>query len=165
MLNIDLIDTVILDFDGVLTDNAVYVLETGLELVKCNRSDGLGVKLFKVLNKDLIILSSEANQVVSQRAKKLKIDCYQGFEQKHEQLAFLSHKGRLDLRKTLYVGNDINDIKSIEMCAYSACPSDSHCLVKALVDFVLPTAGGAGVVLSLAENCFGVNSKKMLYGE
>ena len=72
MLNIDLIDTVILDFDGVLTDNAVYVLETGLELVKCNRSDGLRVKLFKVLNKDLMILSSEANQVVSQRAKKLK---------------------------------------------------------------------------------------------
>ena len=49
---IDKIDLFLFDFDGVLTDNNVYVDETGIESVKCNRSDGLG---FQALQKLLTI--------------------------------------------------------------------------------------------------------------
>ena len=32
------------DFDGVFTDNMVYVLQDGSEAVRCNRSDGIGCR-------------------------------------------------------------------------------------------------------------------------
>ena len=43
--------TLIFDFDGVFTNNKVYVDEIGKEFVKCDRSDGLA---FDILRKFLI---------------------------------------------------------------------------------------------------------------
>ena len=41
---------IIFDFDGVFTDNMVYVLEDGSEAVRCNRSDGFGLQKLKKFN-------------------------------------------------------------------------------------------------------------------
>ena len=41
------IDLVILDFDGVLTDNRVYVMEDGREAVACHRGDDWGIGMLK----------------------------------------------------------------------------------------------------------------------
>ena len=37
------IDAVVFDFDGVFTNNAVYLSEEGIEIVRCDRSDGRGI--------------------------------------------------------------------------------------------------------------------------
>ncbi len=37
------------DFDGVFTDNMVYVSEDGTEAVRCFRSDGIGLQKLKKL--------------------------------------------------------------------------------------------------------------------
>ncbi len=65
------------DFDGVFTDNMVYVLEDGTEAVRCFRSDGLGLQKLKNLGIETVIISTEANPVVTARARKLKIRCIQ----------------------------------------------------------------------------------------
>ena len=67
---------IVYDFDGVMTDNKVYVNEEGQEMVQVNRGDGLGISLIKKLGIKQIILSTETNPVVSVRAKKLNIDCF-----------------------------------------------------------------------------------------
>ncbi len=41
------IDLLILDFDGVLTDNRVYVMQDGQEAVACHRGDGWGINLLR----------------------------------------------------------------------------------------------------------------------
>ena len=64
------------DFDGVMTDNKVILSETGEELVTVNRSDGLAISYFKKLNVKQYIISTEKNQVVSKRAKKLTDPIY-----------------------------------------------------------------------------------------
>ena len=79
MLSVDL---VILDFDGVLTDNRVYVFQDGREAVVCHRGDGWGIELLRAAQIELLILSTETNPVVSERAKKLNIDCLQGCQDK-----------------------------------------------------------------------------------
>ena len=43
------INLLILDFDGVLTDNKVYVFEDGREAVVCHRGDGWGIRMFNPL--------------------------------------------------------------------------------------------------------------------
>ena len=40
-INFDSVDIFIFDFDGVLTNNKVYLNESGEESVSCSRSDGL----------------------------------------------------------------------------------------------------------------------------
>ena len=46
------------DFDGVFTNNKVFVDENGKESVICNKSDGLAVGLIRKLGYKQIILSS-----------------------------------------------------------------------------------------------------------
>ena len=72
----------ICDFDGVLTDNKVYVSEKGTETVLCSRSDGIGFRVFEQNGIIPIILSSEISPVVIQRAKKLSVKCYNNIKSK-----------------------------------------------------------------------------------
>ena len=76
------IDLVILDFDGVLTDNRVYVMEDGREAVACHRGDGWGIGILQQAGIEVIILSTESNPVVSARAEKLGIECHQNCSDK-----------------------------------------------------------------------------------
>ena len=64
------------------TDNTVYVTQDGVESVRCWRSDGIGLSRLKDLGVQAIIISTEANSVVTVRAKKLKIQCKQGVADK-----------------------------------------------------------------------------------
>ena len=64
------------DFDGVFTDDMVYVLEDGRESVRCFRGDGIGLQKLKKLGLETVIISTESNPVVSVRAQKLKIRCF-----------------------------------------------------------------------------------------
>ena len=41
------IKAVVFDFDGVFTNNKVYLSEDGKESVRCDRSDGWGIEFFK----------------------------------------------------------------------------------------------------------------------
>ena len=66
-------DLIIYDFDGVMTDNKVYLSETGAETVLCNRSDGLAVSMISSMGYKQIIISTEKNNIVQLRAKKLNI--------------------------------------------------------------------------------------------
>jgi 3-deoxy-D-manno-octulosonate 8-phosphate phosphatase KdsC-like HAD superfamily phosphatase len=36
------------DFDGVFTDNMVYVFQNGTEAVRCSRGDGIGLQKLKL---------------------------------------------------------------------------------------------------------------------
>ena len=72
-ININMIDAFVFDFDGVLTNNLVYLDHHGDEWVSCNRADGLAFDLLLKLNKPTYILSTEKNPVVTARAKKLKV--------------------------------------------------------------------------------------------
>ena len=149
MLNIKFIFT---DFDGVLTDNKVYVSSDGKETVLCNRSDGIAINAFKKLGIKTIILSTEKNEVVKVRGEKLGVETYFGLEDKKKFLNNLIIKNNIDLSELLYIGNDINDLGAIKMTKYSACPSDSHNEIKKNVSFVLKKKGGEGVLREVSEN-------------
>src|SRR5262249_3251157 len=69
---------VVFDFDGVMTDNRVWVGEHGHEQVACNRSDGLGLAMLRKLGLDLFVLSTETNPVVGARCRKLALPYEQG---------------------------------------------------------------------------------------
>ena len=77
-IKINEIDGIIFDFDGVLTDNNVYVSSEGNEMVRCNRSDGYSFEILRKLGLQIFILSSEKNDVVKKGERNLKSKLFLG---------------------------------------------------------------------------------------
>jgi 3-deoxy-D-manno-octulosonate 8-phosphate phosphatase (KDO 8-P phosphatase) len=157
------IDALVFDFDGVLTNNLVYLNSNGVESVACSRADGLAFDALRKLEKPTYILSTEKNQVVTARAKKLKIPALQGVNNKVDSLKEMADKEGFNLHNILYVGNDLNDYQVVKLCGYTACPSDSHIRIKEICDVVLKTRGGEGVIRELLEDVLGLDLIKILY--
>ena len=161
--SIDDIDAFIFDFDGVLTNNKVSVNQYGEEWVSCSRSDGLGFNVLKILNKPTYILSTEKNPVVTARANKLKLPVIQGVSNKLKELDLLITSKNYKWNKVFYIGNDLNDYLVMKKCGFTACPRDSHHLIKEIADYTLETKGGHGVVCELLEKIIQLNILKILY--
>ena len=145
------IKMIVYDFDGVMTDNKVYVDQEGREIVQVNRADGLGVSEIKKLGIQQIIISTEKNTVVSSRATKLGIPCLQGIENKKTALIDYCKENVIHLKNVAYVGNDINDNDVMGNVGITFCPADAHDSIKAISDHALKTKGGHGVIRELFD--------------
>ena len=165
IISLDNIDAIVCDFDGVLTNNQVYLDQEGKEWVGCSRADGLAFDVLRKLRKPAYILSTEKNSVVTARANKLKIPALQGIDNKIKALEELVEKQGFELKNIMYVGNDLNDYRAMQLCGYTACPSDSHEMIKSISTFVLKAAGGNAVVRELLEDVFGLDIVEILYDD
>ena len=148
---------IVYDFDGVMTNNKVYVDQNGKEMVQVSRADGLGVSEIKKLGIEQIIISTEKNPVVVKRAEKLGIGCMQGIENKKAALIDYCQNNDYDLKYVAYVGNDVNDKDAMEIVGYSFCPIDAHGSIKKISNHILDSKGGNGVIRELLEF---INNKK-----
>ncbi len=162
ILDIKALEAIVFDFDGVLTDNRVWVDQQGNESVCCNRSDGLGFDVLRKTSVKLYILSTETNPVVMQRGKKLKVPVHQGVKNKVHSLQTLAQDASFDLDKTLFVGNDLNDYGAMQLCGFSACPADSHPQILEVATISLKKDGGQGIVRELVEQVFEINMLEFL---
>jgi YrbI family 3-deoxy-D-manno-octulosonate 8-phosphate phosphatase len=140
----------VFDFDGVFTDNRVWVNERGEELVAFTRSDGLGLRRLDEVGVGCLIVSTEPNPIVGARAEKLRVDCVQGVDDK---LAVLRERVDVPLEDVAYVGNDINDAECLRAVGVPVVPADAWPEVRGLARWVLSRPGGAGCV---REFCDGV---------
>lgn len=139
------------DFDGVFTDNAVYVSEAGTELVKCSRLDGIGLNKIKILNLIPLIISSETNSVVSARAKKLDVACYQSVSDKASKIREICEKYEVNPENQLFLGNDINDIPAFDLVGISVAVADYYPTIKPYVKYVTNRPGGHGAVREVCD--------------
>ena len=144
-------ELIVYDFDGVMTNNKVYLDQTGNEIVQLNRADGLGVSEIKRLGIRQIIISTEKNQVVSTRAQKLRIECFQGIEDKKKTIIDYCKNHDIDILSVAFLGNDINDKKAMQLVGFPLCPSDAHESIKSISKYVFTAKGGAGVVRELLD--------------
>lgn len=142
---------VVFDFDGVFTDNTVYVSQSGEEMVRCWRSDGLGLRKLERLGLDLLILSTEANPVVSLRAGKLKIACEQGLDDKRAALRRAARARGVRLAEVAYLGNDINDLGCLKAVGFAAGVQDSHPDILGALRYRTQAPGGFGAVRELCD--------------
>ncbi len=164
-LSVDDIDLFVFDFDGVLTNNLVFVDCDGIEYVACSRADGLAFDAFRKLKKHCFILSTEKNSVVSKRGEKLNIPVLQGVEDKLESLRSLCADLNVLPERVMYVGNDLNDFKAMSSCGYRCCPNDAHPAVKKLSNINLDVNGGHGVAREILERWLKIDIYELLFAE
>lgn len=142
---------IVYDFDGVMTDNRVFVGADGTEYVTVNRGDGYAVRMIKTtLGIPQIILSTEANPVVLKRAEKLGIPAINNAgDSKSDILKRYLEETGIDPRKTLYIGNDLNDLGAMLLCGCRCCPSDAEPEIAAAAHHIFVARGGYGVIREL----------------
>ena len=162
IFDIKKVEGFLIDFDGVLTDNKVTTNSDGVESVICSRSDGLAFDILRKLEKDVVIFSTESDQVVKHRAKKLKVDVISSVKNKEKSLLKLSQKKKWALENLFYIGNDLNDYHAMMLCGTKICPADAHPEIKKIASIILKTKGGDGVVRELLEDVFGLNLLKFM---
>jgi YrbI family 3-deoxy-D-manno-octulosonate 8-phosphate phosphatase len=153
---------VVFDFDGVFTDNLVIVDGNGIESVRCWRSDGLGISLLRSIGIKTMIVSTETNPVVSMRASKLKIECYQAVEDKGLMLSKIATDHELELDEIAFMGNDINDIPALKIVGLPAAVADACEELNGIVLYKTNRPGGFGAV---REFCDLIYSKRKDYAK
>lgn len=146
------ISLVLMDFDGVMTDDRVWVDEEGHEMVAANRADGMGISLVKKkLGIEMIVISKEINPVVARRCEKLRIPYYQGVDNKGELIVTILAEKKLSRDEVAYIGNDVNDLECFERVGFCAAPADAHTAVKQKADLILQKSGGKGAVREFCD--------------
>jgi YrbI family 3-deoxy-D-manno-octulosonate 8-phosphate phosphatase len=150
------IKLLVLDFDGVMTDNKVYVAKDGKETVCCSRADGMGIECLKKQKIKVMVLSKEKNRVVEARCKKLKLKSIQGIDDKVKILKRILKEEGLSPLRVCYLGNDINDIECGKFVYIGCAVRDSHPSLLRAADYVTKAAGGNGAVREVCDLILGV---------
>ena len=131
-------------------------------MVCCHRGDGLAFDVLKQTHLQLFILSTETNLVETRRGEKLRIPVFQSTKYKKSSLERLASGKNFSLGETLFVGNDLNDYQVMQICGFSACPSDSHPKILEIATFTLNKKGGDGVVRELVEKSLKIDILSIL---
>ncbi|HET6596360.1 MAG TPA: acylneuraminate cytidylyltransferase [Anaerolineales bacterium] len=147
------VNLIISDFDGVITDNRVWVDEDGTEFVAAYRSDSIRLQELRSHGIEVVILSSEPNRVVEARAKKMGVEAIHGvgvYEKGRVMQEVLEQKN-IPAANVVYVGNDLNDLPCFEMAGWSVAVADAYPEVIRAADHVLRRAGGHGALRELID--------------
>lgn len=142
---------VILDFDGVQTDDYVWIDQYGNESVRVSRSDGHGISIMKKAGLAVLILSTETNPVVAARAEKLGVEVIFGQQNKANAMVEWANKKDLDLEEVAYLGNETNDVASMKLVGLPVAVSDANPQVVQTASLVLRSKGGEKAVRELAD--------------
>jgi len=141
----------VLDFDGVLTDNRVWLNEAGDETVVFDRGDGMGIRLLREAGVDVLVLSTEENPIVGTRCRKLDIPFRQGLADKQAALLQWAGEHEIDLADVAYVGNDLNDLGCLQIVGLAVAVQDAHPEVLATAHITLTRPGGSGAVREICD--------------
>ncbi|MEP0233214.1 acylneuraminate cytidylyltransferase [Roseibium sp.] len=153
------IKALVSSFEGVHTDNSVFVSADGNETIRCNRSDEMGLDLLIGRGTDLLMLEREHSPLAAARARKLVMEFrYHPYDKKAVLDEWRLAKG-LEWDQIAFIGEDISDLPAMLACGLSAAPRSAQSEVKAQADVVLERRGGQGAV---REFCDLLISRKLL---
>ena len=146
------VELLVLDFDGVLTDNRVHLNQEGVESVVCHRGDGWGISQLRQAGLPIMILSTETNQVVSARAQKLQVPVIQSSDDKGRDIELIAKQYDVSVENIAFLGNDLNDMPALERVGYPLAVADAETAVKQIVCWTTDHNGGYGAVRELCDH-------------
>ncbi len=151
-----MIELLVLDVDGTMTDGGVYYDATGNELKKFAIKDGAGIVAARAAGVRVMICTGRECEAVRRRAADLHIDyVFQNVKDKAAFLReFMAGQG-LAREQVAYCGDDWNDLSAMALCGFVACPADAAAAVAERADFVGCKKGGEGAVREAIEEFLG----------
>lgn len=138
----------VMDVDGTITDGKIYMAASG-ELFKAfNIKDGYGIhELLPQYHVKTVIITGRKSEIVLRRAKELEINfVLQNIKNKENALYEIADKYQCALSEIAYIGDDLIDLKPMQLCGVAGCPFDAVSEIKKVANYVAEARGGFGAV-------------------
>jgi len=148
-----MIELLVLDVDGTLTDGKIIYTSNGDELKNFDVKDGLAIATWtKKLHKKVAIITGRKSKLVENRFKELGVThLYQGIHNKDEVLENILEKENLSWDQVAGIGDDLNDYKMLNKVGLSFAVGDAVDEIKELANVTCKKNGGFGAVREMIE--------------
>ncbi len=147
-----MIELIVLDVDGCMTDGRIIYTAEGDEIKAFNVKDGFAIVNWIALGRRAAIITGRSSKIVERRAKELGIKhFYQGVKDKLARLEALCDELGITLEQVAVIGDDLNDYRMLKACGHSFVPNDAMHRVVEIADTVLSRKGGDGAVREMIE--------------
>jgi 3-deoxy-D-manno-octulosonate 8-phosphate phosphatase (KDO 8-P phosphatase) len=147
---------VVLDVDGVLTDNGLYIGRTeagdAVELKRFHVMDGLGIKMLQWAGLRVVLVSGRVSAATELRAAELEVDCRQvAAGHKIPAVTALLEEAGAGWDELAMVADDLADLPVMARAGLPVAVSNAVAEVRAEAAWVTTRAGGEGAVRDFAE--------------
>lgn len=148
---------IILDVDGVLTDDHLYIGPDGFEIKKFHIGDGLLIVLSMRQGLEVVIMSNRYSPATTTRMNDLGVKHV--IQERGDKARIVSEyfaKNGIDigLSETAFIGNDIMDVSLAKKAGIGIAVHNAHKDLLAVADFVTKANGGEGAVREILEMYF-----------
>lgn len=145
-----MIELVIFDIDGVLTDGSILVDSQGREQKRVSIKDIDAIFELKRRGYRLAAVTGEKTEIVDYFQNRFPWDrFYRGCKRKLETIRELVRELGLSMEQTAYIGDGKYDLEVLPHVGLSACPADAIREARLTADVVLQKPGGEGCVWEL----------------
>jgi 3-deoxy-D-manno-octulosonate 8-phosphate phosphatase (KDO 8-P phosphatase) len=152
------ITTFIFDVDGVLTDGTILVLNDGLQARKMNIKDGFALQMAVKKGYRVKVISGSNSPQVADRLFKLGVtDVQMSVKDKKKLLEEYIKMNQLQKEEVLYMGDDLPDIKAMNISGLPCCPVDAVPEVKMASLYISSLQGGCACVRDVIEKVLKLN--------
>ena len=151
-----MIELIVLDVDGTLTDGKITYDSNGVETKSFDVADGLAIAVWtKKFGKKAAIITGRNSTVVEKRAKELGINhLHQGINDKQKVLNDILEKEGLNFSQVAAIGDDLNDYNMLKKAGLSFAPSNASSYIQDIVNVTCKNSGGDGAVREMLEYIF-----------
>ncbi|MDP2423782.1 MAG: HAD-IIIA family hydrolase [Bacteroidales bacterium] len=155
----------VFDYDGVLTDGNVILLNDGDVLRSANVKDGYAMQLAAKKGYRIVIISGGKSDSILRRFEVLKItDVFLGVENKIEVFENYLAENRIEPAEVLYMGDDIPDYEIMQRVGVPTCPADAAEEIKSISKYISHKNGGHGCVRDVIEQVLKIQGQWMNHG-
>ncbi len=147
------IKMLITDFDGVMTDNYVYIGENSLSTRRLNYKDVMGCFMLKREGINISIISGEKNPAIEWIKNTFELeDVHQRVRDKLPIMKSILEKYNLSQEEYVYIGDDINDMECLKYAKYRVTVPNATKKIK-LIEGIQMTEenGGEGAIREVAD--------------
>lgn len=149
------IRVVVLDVDGVLTDNGVYLGRDAdgarIELKRFHIMDGLGIRMLTWAGLRVVLVSGRASQATTVRAGELGVECFQEGTRKGPVVARVLEEEGADWSQLATVADDLADLPLMRRAGLPVAVANAAPEIRAEARWVTSRPGGDGAAREFAE--------------
>jgi len=156
------INTFVFDYDGVLTDGTVILMNNGDALRTANVKDGYALQLAVKKGYRVAIISGGYSESMLRRFEALNVkDVFLGVEKKIETYNKYLADNNLEPHQVLFMGDDIPDYEIMKIAGVPTCPADASEEIKAVAKYISHQKGGHGCARDVIEQVMKIQGNWM----
>lgn len=146
------VKALIFDVDGVLTNGDIIASDSGEFLRTFNIKDGYALQLAVKRGYLVCVISGGKGIAMQKRFEGLGLqEIHLGIGDKVAVFNQLLQKHDLDAAQVLYMGDDIPDLKVMQLVGLPTCPADAVPEIREISQYVSPYTGGKTAVRDIIE--------------